>query len=276
MWAPYSVYSGLGYETVFPYWSETGSVLSGFLYGDPLRVHTNTFYHLSYLLAEALGIGGSYVTYQVVHALLWWARGFLAFLLLRRFLPGSVTICYVAGALVLVHAADGALQWIGQMNQFGFIFWMLAGWYVLTLAYQEVHPRAAVALTVLACLLEHMSLWSYESQIVLLAVFPLALPLFLGGGWLRFVGVAGPWYAVIALYSLLTVVWYARHTLAYQVTVVRQQWDLTILSDWLFNIGASLKFWNWAASVWRYPEAEAVALARWAMVVFVAGGLAIA
>src|SRR5262249_38402562 len=78
MWAPYTALSGLGYETAFPYMSETASALQGFLYrGDPLRIHTNTFYQLSYLLGEAFGVGGSYVPYQIVHALLWWARGVL-------------------------------------------------------------------------------------------------------------------------------------------------------------------------------------------------------
>jgi hypothetical protein len=40
----------------------------------------------------------------------------------------------VAGALVIVHSSDGALQWVGQMNQFGFIFWMLLAFYLLTRA----------------------------------------------------------------------------------------------------------------------------------------------
>src|SRR5262249_9568618 len=135
MWAPYTALSGLGYETAFPYMSETASALQGFLYrGDPLRIHTNTFYQLSYLLGEAFGVGGSYVPYQIVHALLWWARGVLIFLILKRLLPDCLTIAYVAGALVLVHASDGALQWVGQLNQFGFIFWMLLACYLLAVA----------------------------------------------------------------------------------------------------------------------------------------------
>src|SRR5438876_10100580 len=88
MWVPYTLYSGMPFETAFPYMSESRSAIDGFFYrADPLRIHTNTFYHLSYLLAEASGSGGSYVPFQIVHALLWWARGFLMFLLLRRSFP---------------------------------------------------------------------------------------------------------------------------------------------------------------------------------------------
>ena len=110
MWAPYTLFSGFPYETAFPYMSETGATfLTGFLYtADPLRIHTNTFYHLAYLLGEAVGAGGSYVPHQIVHAALWWARGFLVFLLVRKFFPQALMAAYIAGALVIVHASDGA------------------------------------------------------------------------------------------------------------------------------------------------------------------------
>jgi hypothetical protein len=55
MWGAFSLYGGLPFETGFAYNSETTSVLQGFLYvADPLRIYTNTFYHLSYLIGEAL------------------------------------------------------------------------------------------------------------------------------------------------------------------------------------------------------------------------------
>src|SRR4051794_11621978 len=80
MWAPYTLFSGLPYETFFPLMSETNNWWRGFLYScDPLRIHTNTFYHASYLLARVLGMQGSFVTYQITYALLWWARGLLVF-----------------------------------------------------------------------------------------------------------------------------------------------------------------------------------------------------
>ena len=56
----------------------------------------------------------------------------------------------MVGALVVVHASDGALQWVGQMNQFGFIFWMLLALYVLTFAVDASSPVAAVLLSIVA------------------------------------------------------------------------------------------------------------------------------
>jgi hypothetical protein len=110
MWAPSGLHSGMGYETGFSYSSMTNTWWNGFLYtADPLRIHTNTFYHLSYLIARILGIDGSYEPFQVVYATLWWARGLLVFLILRRFFPRDTLLCYLAGSLVLVHASDRAL-----------------------------------------------------------------------------------------------------------------------------------------------------------------------
>ena len=117
MWGAFNPYSGLPYETGFPYGSENTTWQEGFLYRpDPLRIHTNTFYQLSYLIGEALGVGGSYVPFQAVYAVLWWARGLLVFLILLRFLPECLSVCYAAGALVVTHASDGALQWVGQCS----------------------------------------------------------------------------------------------------------------------------------------------------------------
>ena len=250
MWTPFSLYSGLTFETAFPLMSETSSVLGGFLYvGDPLRLHTNTFYHLSYLLSEALGVRGSYVPYQVVHALLWWARGFLVFLILREFLrPGNIPVCYVGGALVLVHASDGATQWIGQMNQFGFIFWMLLAFYLLTLAFKATAWASTAGLTISACSCEYMSQWSYESQILLLLLFPLALPI------LCFVRRDGPknrspsrWlvigYQCLPLADRRLEMMPGRRKP--QQSVMRKTWGGAVIDDWLFNIAASLNFWSW-------------------------------
>src|SRR5437870_8679137 len=69
MWCKINLHSGFAYETSFPYMSETSRWWwSGFFYlADPLRINTSTFYHLSYLLGELVGAGGSYVPYQVTY-----------------------------------------------------------------------------------------------------------------------------------------------------------------------------------------------------------------
>jgi hypothetical protein len=276
MWGAFNPYSGLPYETGFPYTSEIASVLGGFLYGaDPLRIHTSTFYHLSYLIAEALGIKGSYVPFQVVYAVLWWARGFLVFLILRKFLRQSLTVCYVAGALVVLHASDGALGWVGQLNQFGFIFWMLLAFYLLTLALQAAGRAWAAIFVIGACFCEYMSLWSYESQILLLLVWPLVL-LFRWRPSPKLLVVSLAWYSIPAIYIALAVTRYAHSAgQSYQESVMRKGWSLgSLLADWYFNIAASLEFWNWPRGDWKAPQSEAYRLSLIAAIVFIACGIA--
>jgi len=277
MWGAFNPHSGLPYETGFPYGSENTTWQEGFLYRpDPLRIHTNTFYQLSYLIGEALGVGGSYVPFQAVYAVLWWARGLLVFLILLRFLPECLSVCYAAGALVVTHASDGALQWVGQLNQFGFIFWMLLGFYFLTLAYEIKDRDLAGLLTVTACFFEYMSLWSYESQILLLLVFPLVLFFHPHRDWRKLATLSGAWYSVPAVYLALTVHKYAHTAHTYQQSVMRTNWGLgSLMSDWSFNIVASLDFWHWTRGGWRVPEGPPIMLSLLAALVFVAGGFAV-
>jgi hypothetical protein len=200
MWGAFNLESGLGYETAFPYMSETGATWWRvcFYVADSLRIHTNAFYHLSYILSAVLGIRGSYLPYQIVYALLWWGRGMLVFLILRRFLGAGSLMPYVAGALVIVHSSDGALQWVGQLNQFGFIFWMLLAFYLLTIAATASTPRN-LPLLLGACFFEYMSLWSYESQLPIFLVYPLALILLARGlrpGRTNCCGFTAAWYLV--------------------------------------------------------------------------------
>jgi len=253
MWGAFNPYSGLPYETGFPYASETGTWLGGFLYrADPLRIHTSTFYHLSYLIGEVLGIGGSYVPFQAVYAALWWARGFIVFLVLRKFLPNRTLVCYAAGAVVLVHASDGALQWVGQLNQFGFIFWMLLAFYLLTLAFEMTNKYMVVLLAAAACFVEHMSLWSYESQTLILLVLPVALLLHPIRARRKLAALSAVWYFVPAAYLALTVHKYVRAAgQTYQESVLRKSWGLgSLMSDWYFNIAASLNFWARQKKSW--------------------------
>jgi hypothetical protein len=277
MWGAFNPHSGLPYETAFPYTSETSSAWRGFFYyADSSRIHTSTFYHLSYLLSEALGIKGSYLPFQVIYALLWWARGFLVFVLVRKFLPACLSVCYAAGALVVVHSSDGALQWVGQMNQFGFIFWMLLAFFFLTLAFDAANRYLAALFTLVACFLEYMSLWSYESQILLLLLFPLLL-LARRRQWRKLVAMAAAWYAVSSVYIGLAVIRYARSAgQTYQASVMRKSGSVgTVLDDWTFNIAASLKFWEWQRGPWKASESQAWLLSLIAAAVFVVAGVAV-
>lgn len=274
MWGAYNIFSGFPYETGLIYSSEVHPGLLGFYYlGDRLRLYESNFYHLGYLLGEMLHIGGSYVPYQVVYAGLWWARGFLVFLLIRRFLPGRVMLAYVAGALVLVHASDGALQWVGQMNQVGVIFWTLAAFLALTMAL-ETRWQFSILWIVLAALLEHRALWSYESEILLILLFPLLLilhPRRRGG---KLAALAALWYVVPAIYIRLTIVRYLSTQNSYQQSVARKVWTpVSIASDWWFNIASSLEFWKWSRGSWKGSIVSAELLSLLVAILFLTGGM---
>ena len=272
MWAPHTLFSGFNYETQFAYSSETRRWYEGFLFeNDPMRIHTTTFYHLSHLLSDVAGVGGSWVPYQVVYASLWWARGLVVYLLVRRLVPGGALVAYLTGALVLVHAADGALQWAGQMNQFGFIFWMLLASYVASRAFDAAQPRTAAVLALVAAALVHMSLWSYESQLPLLVLIPLLLLGVQRPARARALIVTVPWYGTLLVYLALTARGYQTGEAGgYQQAVMRQDWSVTsLLSDWWFNIAASVSFWEWLRGA---PTPADLRFATAAVVVFLAGG----
>jgi hypothetical protein len=272
--------SGMAYETAFPYMSETApSVWRGFLYeADPLRIYTSVFYHLAWLIGEVAGMPGSFVPYQMVYAMLWWAGGLLLFVALRRLFPAQALLCYTIGALLLVHASDGALLWVGQMNHFGFMFWLLLACYCFIVAAQSGKPAHAALFAALACLFEYMSLWSYESQLFILLVFPVLI-LFLNrpvARRLRLISLA--WYLVPAVYVWLTVAKYLR-TFAgsYQHGVMRSNWSVTgILGDWLFNIAASVSVWSWHEQTGDMPRAQVLLLSTLATAFFAVGAAMLA
>jgi hypothetical protein len=150
IWGMFAFNSGLPYETFFTYISETSSALKGFFFeADPTRPNTSTFYHISYLLGEFFA-PGSFAPCQFVYAALWFARGFLLFLIVRKLLPDFTSLAFLAGALALVHSSDGAMQWIGQMNQFGYIFWMLLAFYLFVAAVQNDRAITAASIMFLA------------------------------------------------------------------------------------------------------------------------------
>ena len=274
MWGAFNPRSGLGYETAFPYMSEL-SWWTGFFYtSDPLRIYTSTFYHLSYLLSIAVHARGSYLPYQVVYALLWWSRGWLVFLLLRKFAGGQqALLSYLGGALVIVHSSDGAMQWVGQMNQFGFIFWMLLALYLLTHAYTSKNQSIGLPLLAGACFFEYMSLWSYESQLLIILTYPAAL-LLLKPGWVRWSALTAAWYLAPIYYLWKTINKYLQSSgTSYQESVLRTNWHpLSLASDWWFNIASSLEFWTWPREP-NTSETLTAFLSIVAVLAFLAGGV---
>ena len=251
MWAPFGPFSGMAYETTFALQSQSSSVLLGFLFGDPLRVHTNFFYHLAYLLSKALAIDGSWLAYQIVYALLWLGRGVLCFLIIHRLTPQASVFAYLVGALAIVHASDHALNWVGQMNQFGFIFWMLLSFLVLLYALETPHLGRGIALAGVAAAFSYMSLWSYEAQLPVILLAAVLLLFWRGRDWRRSAPVVALFLTPAAVYIALNAARYLHnlHNVGgeYQISLLRADMSAAnLLNDLGFNLKYALAFWRWA------------------------------
>jgi hypothetical protein len=166
------------------------------------------------------------------------------------------------------------MQLLGQMNQFGFIFWMLLAMYCFLVAWDKTRWRVAAPLAA-AVVFEYMSLWSYESQLLLILIFPVIVVL-ARREWRRPARLIA-WYSVPVTYLVFAYLRYSHSGgQSYQESVLRKSWGLaSIAGDWAFNIAASLEFWGWQRSGWRTPRSEAHLLSAIVAVVFAAGWVAV-
>jgi hypothetical protein len=247
LWAWYALNSGMGYESSFALESEAGD--RGRHFGDNMRRFTTFFYHLAYVTGDRLGIAGSYVPYQVIYALLWFLRGLLVYQIVRMLGVRQGTTAFLAGAFTILHAADSSLNWVGQLNQFGFIFWMLLSFVALLKAFRWEHRLLlSIPMAIVAAQCARICIYSYESPLPLVFAFPfLVLVLFLGFTWRKGL--------ITCIYLSLPVqyCWRWLHVkldrsieTTYQFSVLRQDWAVTsILRDWIYNIWHSLAFWQW-------------------------------
>jgi hypothetical protein len=261
MWIPFGPRNGMPYETSFAYASEHSSWFDGFFYrGDALRPYTSLTYHLGYLIGEVFGLPGSFVPYQVVYATLWWGRGVLVFAIVGAVFGRRSIVAYLAGALTIAHASDNALNWVGQMNQFGMMFFLLASLWLLLQALMTPRIGLAAFLTFGSTLLVYMALWSYESGLFIALLVPAAFVLLRRSfrSWER-LGFLGVYYIVPAYYIALNVRRYATGgQTTYQESVTRDDLGLASLaSDLVFNVKTSIEFWKWSLQM---PPANAEAL----------------
>lgn len=247
MWAWYGLRSGMGYETHFPLHSETTD--RGRHFGMDMRRFTSMFYHLAYQIGAWTGHAGSYVPYQIAYAVLWLLRGLLVFQIVRMLGDREGLLAVLAGSFTILHAADLSLNWVGQLNQFGFIFWMLLAFVALLKAFDYEHRLlVAVPVAVLATQFARICIYSYESPLPLIFAFPvLAVALFSRWSWRKIV-VLGVFYSLPLQYVWRW--WNLRvepgTETTYQLSVLRQDWGATsILADWATNVWHSLAFWQW-------------------------------
>lgn len=274
LWAPFGTRSGMGYETTLVYLSESRSFFDGFFYDwDPLRRYMQLFYHAGYQLSNVLGIDGSFLGNQLVYAALWWARGLLVFLIVRRLFPSLPLLAYAAGALVIVHAGDHALNWVGQLNQFGMMFWALLAIYLLVVALQETRARRALGFAVAAAGAAYMCLWSYESPLFMLILVPLLLAPLVGLSR-RTGAVVGVFYVVPLLFVARNLERYVGDDGAtYQEGVARESFaPAALVGDLAFNVERSIRFWAWDDPLPDAASSAGPALAGLAAAVVFASG----
>jgi hypothetical protein len=248
MWAPFGPFNGMSYEIGFALQSETSPFLNGFFFGDPLRVHTNFFYHLAYLFSKVIGLHGSWLAYQVVYTLLWFGRGILCYLIIKRLAPNLEMFAFLAGSLAIFHASDHTLNWVGQLNQFGFIFWMLLSFLMLIHALDASSERRALVWATLAAAFNYMSLWSYEAHLPVVLVAPWLFAVWRRKGWRR-PGIVVAFYLLPAIIFIgMNVSRYVGGTGGgYQVSVLRSEFSISgLVSDLGFNLKYALAFWHWA------------------------------
>jgi hypothetical protein len=278
LWWPFATSTGMSWDTTLVYASETSSFWDGFRYEfDPLRIYTSFFYQVGYLISDFSGLDGDYVGYYIIYGLLWLARGALVYLILRRLFPQFVLFPFLVAILVLTHASDHALKMIGQTNQFGMIFWMLLALYLLLLA-MTTSSRVRRVVSLLGSLLAaYLCLWSYESPLFVLLVVPV---LFIAAqpDRRRVLMDVGIFYLVPLWYAFRHVQRYVeRFDTTYQSAVARDDWSLSpLVSDFVFNVRASLEFWNWGE--WAAPPRAAdtaLVLAAVAAAAVLIGGLAL-
>jgi hypothetical protein len=272
VWSPFALHSGMPYETGWVVTSETSPLGGFFFFGDLTHLYLPAFFHTSYLLGEIFA-PGSFVPFQIVYAILWVARGFLLFLIVRQLLPAATQAAFVAGALTVIHSSDHALQWVGQLHHFSYIFWMLLAWYLFIVAV-DARRRAATGLLLTgAAVSQHLQLWTYESGLFLLLLMPVATLVFRWPEKKRVLRLSAAWYVVPTLYCCYAVFNYLHVGVGdYKTTVLRSNVTVSsALNDLVFNMASSVAFWKWH----REPALSNPILAAIAATIFVLGWLAL-
>ncbi|MBV8770691.1 MAG: hypothetical protein JO094_17555 [Hyphomicrobiales bacterium] len=252
-WASSSLHTGMTGELLFAVSSDEQSWWEAFFFGDPIRVYTNLFYHAGYLLSEAMGIPGSYLGYQIVFGFLLWARAVLLFLVIHRTLPGSFWLAFTAGTIELFHAADRLTNWLGQINQHNYIFWLFLSFYCIAEAFRATRTFVKFILSVAAAIALYLCMWSYEAAVMLASIGPLFI--LLGGKlacgkritWLDGLCLLILW-SVLACYTFENVERYLviGAQSSYQYAQLRKSFSIVDIADGLiFSVYHSLAFWTW-------------------------------
>jgi hypothetical protein len=270
MWGMFAFDRGLPYETGFPVACQK-SLHDCLVYGDTLRPYNSLFLGLGHVLGKG---NGSYATYQLLYGFLWWGRGVLTFLIIRRIWSTYPLFAFLIGALVIVHASDGALNWIGQLHQFGFMFCLVLAVYLLLESWLVPKPSLAIFFLMASLLPLYICLWTYESPYVLILSAPVILFAVRPKISRRLVATTAIWYIIPGIYGYLQFqkYWIAKAS-NYQTSILRPDMNLVaILHDLLLHMEHSLQFWRWATTLSPYGIAVlAPAIAGLCVVAFIIG-----
>jgi hypothetical protein len=253
----FGIFNGFGMETLLIFLSDLRPGLEGFVYPDQLRTFTSLFYHLSYVLGSIFGVHGSFVPYQLVYGGLWVLRAILTYGIVARLMPGRPALAMFAGLLTAMHTADGALNWVGQLNQFGFIFLMLLSFFLLLVSLDTPRRSVAAIAAIGSALAGYLSLWSYESPLPVMLAFPVAVMLLRSDVPRSRLA----WTCVIYLLPVVMSVrgnvmrylsMQGQHT--YQMSVMRHDFaPAALIADLGLHLKNSVSFWNWPISIYMPP-----------------------
>lgn len=243
MWGTFAFDRGLYLETIFPYRCQR-SLWHCLAYpNDPFRPYNSLFLGLSYLFRFG---DGSYRVYQLVYGLLFWGRGWLTFLVLRQVAPAYPLFGFLVGALVLVHASDPLLNWLGQMHQLGFqVFLLLAIYWLLRSWFSEC-KNSRFGYLALAISALYISLWTYEAHLFLILTVPLLLWQIRPKLNYQFMYTAVAWYALPLVYGGLQAWRYlAERVDNYQSRSISALTPELLLENWSAQLMRSLNPGRW-------------------------------
>jgi hypothetical protein len=170
----YSLRAGFDFETGLIYPSDINPGLDGFLYVDPQRKFTSLFYHLSFLLGKLLNVEGSFVPYQGIYTLLWFARSLLTYFIVKELVSGNKILAFYSGLVASLHLADSSYNFVGQLNQLGMSFWMLLSFLFYLYAIKNKENIKYIYI-IFSSISVYICLWSYESPLPVILFFPILI-----------------------------------------------------------------------------------------------------
>lgn len=249
LWGFYGPWNGFNGETGLIVPSDISPGFDGFFYVDPLRKFTSIFYHLSYLLSLWVDIPGSFIPYQIVYAILWAARGVLTFFLVKELVPNRPALAIFSALFSTMYVGDGSINWIGQLNQMGMVFWTLLSMVFFVYAQTSRSNTVGFILAATSAFFCYLALWSYESPLPVLVVFPASVAVIDQPR-------RGRRFALITFIFLLPIVWFlilnATRYLSilgaatYQASVIRTEWSIRAMgTDLYHHTFNAFKFWDW-------------------------------